>query len=58
MINLENTIEKIFATRRITRDDQQRLMHWFSKENLSVEDKHLINRVHEALIQGRLRVVD
>lgn len=58
MVNLETTIEKIFATRRITRNDQQLLMCFFSQGNLSSTDKDLLDRVYEALNQGRLRVVD
>ncbi|MEM1278556.1 MAG: hypothetical protein AAGG53_00760 [Cyanobacteria bacterium P01_H01_bin.152] len=58
MVNLEATIEKIFATRRITRHDQQVLMYSFSQGGLSPADKDLLDRVYEALNQGRLRVVD
>jgi len=58
MVNLETTIEKIFATRRITRNDQQLLMCLFSQGNLSSTDKDLLDQVYEALNQGRLRVVD
>ncbi|MGD1943080.1 MAG: hypothetical protein ACFB0G_17435 [Leptolyngbyaceae cyanobacterium] len=58
MINLETTIDKIFTTRRITRDDQQRLMCSFLDGGLSPTDKDLLDRVYEALHQGRLRVVD
>jgi hypothetical protein len=58
MASLEKTIEKIFNTRRITRDDQQLLMSLFSKGRLSATDKDLIDRVYEALHQGCLRVVD
>lgn len=58
MASLEKTIEKIFSTRRITRDDQQLLMHLFSQGRLSATDKDLLDRVYEALHQGRLRVVD
>lgn len=58
MINLETTIENIFATRRITRHDQRLLMCLFSQNNLSPADKDLLDRVYDALHQGRLRVVD
>ncbi|MGF1459313.1 MAG: hypothetical protein ACFBSG_09840 [Leptolyngbyaceae cyanobacterium] len=58
MFNLETTIEKIFATRRITRHDQQLLMCSFSQGSLSEAERDLLNRVYEALHQGRLRVVD
>ncbi len=58
MVNLETTIEKIFSTRQITRNDQQILMHLFSQGNLSSSEKALLDRVYDALHQGRLRVVD
>ncbi len=58
MSNLEQTIEHMFATRRLTRRDQQQLMTLFSHRDLSPKDAALINRVYEALSQGRLRVVD
>lgn len=58
MINLETTIDKIFTTRRITRKDQQLLMCLFSQGTLSPNDRDLLDRVYEALNQGRLRVVD
>jgi|GEM_PF-558824 len=58
MINLETTIENIFATRRITRHDQRLLMCLFAQDSLSSTDKDLLDRVYEALHQGRLRVVD
>ncbi len=58
MLDIETTIEKIFATRRITRQDQYALMATLSQGTLTPSDKDLINRVYEALNQGRLRVVD
>jgi hypothetical protein len=58
MTTLEKTIEAMFATRRLTRRDQQMLMTLFSQRDLSANDAALINRVYEALSQGRLRVVD
>ena len=58
MMNIEATIERIFATRQITRSDQQRLMSLFSHNMLTASDKDLIDQIYEALSQGRLRVVD
>ena len=58
MTSLEQAIEKIFATRRITRRDQHMLMSLFSQKDINPSDSDLINRVYEALSQGRLRVVD
>ena len=48
----------MFAARRLTRNDQQQLMAMFSQRDLSPKDAALINRVYDALSQGRLRVVD
>jgi hypothetical protein len=56
--HIEQTIDRIFAARRLTRNDQQLLMAMFSQRNLTPGDAALINRVYEALSQGRLRVVD
>lgn len=58
MSNLEQTIENMFAARRLTRRDQQQLMAMFSQRDLSPGDAALIDRVYEALSQGKLRVVD
>lgn len=58
MLSIETTIERIFSTRRITRQDQYALMSMLSQGALTSSDKDLINRVYEALNQGRLRVVD
>lgn len=58
MDNLEQAIEKIFASRRITRHDQNLIMTAFGQKNLNAADAALINRVYEAISQGRLRVVD
>ena len=57
-INIEQTIDRIFAARRLTRHDQRMLMNWFSHRSLTPNDAAQINRVYEALSQGRLRVVD
>jgi hypothetical protein len=56
---LEAVLERIFATRRITRQDQQLLMSAFiSKESLNAEDQPHIGRVFDALRRGLLKVVD
>ncbi len=55
---LERTIEELFASRQLTRRDQEKLMSLFSQRDLSANDAMLINRVYDALSQGRLRVVD
>ncbi len=58
MTTPEQVIEEIFAKRRLTRRDQQMIMAMFSKRALSAKEADLINRIYEALSQGRLRVVD
>lgn len=58
MSTLERAIEQMFTARRLTRRDQQMIMTLFAKRDLSPTDADLINRVYEALSQGRLRVVD
>lgn len=58
MSTLERAVEQMFATRRLTRRDQQMIMAMFAKQDLSSTDADLINRVYEALSQGRLKVVD
>lgn len=56
--SVEEMVAKIFATRRITRADQSVLMAMFSGNNISANDKMLINQIYDALNQGRLRVVE
>lgn len=58
MISIEEAVEKILASRRITRYDQRLLMSLYSNSGLSDSDAALLNRVYEALNQGRLRVVE
>ncbi|MDJ0706004.1 MAG: hypothetical protein QNJ46_22265 [Leptolyngbyaceae cyanobacterium MO_188.B28] len=58
MHSIDQTIDKIFSTRRITRYDQHLLMTLFSQGDISDSDKALINRVYEALTQGQLKVVE
>lgn len=58
MNNLEQAIESIISNRRLTRKDQHLLMSVFARKDLSPTDAALINRIHEALSQGRLRIVD
>ncbi|MEO0535675.1 MAG: hypothetical protein AAF215_17605 [Cyanobacteria bacterium P01_A01_bin.123] len=57
MMSITEAVEKIFATRRITRYDQRLLMSLYSS-GLSDNDAALLNRVYEELNQGRLRVVE
>jgi hypothetical protein len=56
---LEQTIQRIFATRKITRHDQRLLMDMLSNQMvISPQMVDLINSVHAALYRGLLRVVD
>ncbi|MBK1986307.1 hypothetical protein A0J48_001855 [Sphaerospermopsis aphanizomenoides BCCUSP55] len=57
--NLEPILERIFANRRITRQDQQIMMSsLLSKEGLSEENILQINKVFDALKRGLIKVVD
>jgi hypothetical protein len=58
MQSIEEMVAKIFATRRITRTDQMKLMTMFTQGGISANDEMLINQIYEALNQGRLRVVE
>ncbi len=58
MSTLERAIEQMFAARRLTRRDQQMIMSLLTQRDLSSTDSDLINRVYEALSQGRLQVVE
>lgn len=55
---IETIVTQILKTRRLTRQDQQVIMTEFSRENLSVVHRDLINKVYEALSKGMLKVVD
>ncbi|TAE60565.1 MAG: hypothetical protein EAZ76_01445 [Nostocales cyanobacterium] len=57
--NIEAILERIFANRRITRQDQNIMMsNLMAQEGLS--EKHLmqINQVFDALKRGMIKVVD
>jgi len=58
MYSLEATVEKILSTRRITRQDQHLLMMLGNRHQLNHQDVMLIDRIYDALHQGRLRVID
>ena len=58
-IEVEKLIERIFKFRQITRLDQELLMsNLLAKDALSDTEYQLVNRVFDALQQGRLNVVD
>lgn len=57
--SIEQLVEHIFSTRRITRVDQERFMSTLlSKKALSTTEQVQINRVFDALRSGLIRVVD
>ncbi|MGB3494547.1 MAG: hypothetical protein WBA57_17600 [Elainellaceae cyanobacterium] len=56
--SLEDIIARIFLSRRITRQDQQLLMHLGAQAIQDQKALKLINSVFDALRQGLLRVVD
>ncbi|MDG2615392.1 hypothetical protein P7L53_03970 [Thermoleptolyngbya sichuanensis XZ-Cy5] len=56
---LEQIVDHIFATRCISRRDQQSFMRVALGETmLNPKDRALVDRVFEALRRGMLRVVD
>lgn len=57
--HLDQIVERIFASHRITRADQRRFMSaLLSKEAITWDEQNKINRVFDALQRGLLRVVD
>ncbi|WP_422387047.1 hypothetical protein [Anabaena sphaerica] len=57
--NLEAILKRIFANRRITRQDQQIMMsNLLAKEGLSEDNIMQINQVFDGLKRGLIRVVD
>ncbi len=52
---LEKIVERILATRQITRMDQHSLL---TLSNLNAQEKLLINRLFDRLRLGLLKVVD
>lgn len=57
--SLEQITERIFASRRITRADQERFMQaLLGKQALNEAEERQVNRIFDALQSGRLKVVD
>jgi hypothetical protein len=57
--NIDAILERIFANRRITRQDQNIMMsNLMSQEGLSEENIMRINQVFDALKRGIIKVVD
>jgi peptidoglycan hydrolase CwlO-like protein len=58
-LNIEQMVNKITASGRISRADQQQFMATLlSKTKISSKEEALVNRIFELLRAGRLRVVD
>lgn len=58
-MNLQDVVAHVFASRTITRADQHCFMSMaYATSQISREEKVLVDRVFDALRQGRLRVVD
>lgn len=56
---IDDLIDQIITSRRITRADQERFMSLLmSKASLTEHEQLQINRVFDALRSGRIRVVD
>ncbi len=55
-LNIEQTLEQILASRKITLNDQRWLISLCFEGSLSCQQEHLVNRVYEAL-RNRLLVV-
>lgn len=56
---LEELVNRIFSSRKITRNDQQRLMTLLlSKDSLSVEENSYIDQVFDRLRKGLIHVTD
>lgn len=55
---IDQLVEQILRSRKITRDDQRQLMTLFAQASLDSQESSLVQRIHEALSRGLLRVVD
>jgi len=57
--SIEQVIERIFSTRRITRADQEQFMRlMLSKNVLSDAEKRQVSRIFDGLRTGLVRVID
>ena len=57
--SLENLISNILSCRRITRESQRILMaSLLNKAQLNSNEQAQVDKIFEAITQGRLRVVD
>jgi hypothetical protein len=56
---IDEVVERIFTTKRITRTDQSRFMSvLLSKDSLSKTERTQIDRVFDGLRSGLIKVVD
>jgi hypothetical protein len=53
--SLEQIVDRILASRQITRQDQYRLL---SLQSVTMQEQALINRLFDRLRMGLIRVVD
>lgn len=58
LMPIDQLVEQILRSRKITRDDQRQLMTLFAQASLDSQESSLVQRIHEALSRGLLRVVD
>ena len=59
VMSLEELVNRIFSSRKITRNDQRRLMNLLlSKDSLSVEEHSYIDQVFDRLRKGLIHVTD
>lgn len=57
--SLEELVNRIFSSRKITRNDQRRLMNLLlSKDSLSLEEHCYIDQVFDRLRKGLIHVTD
>ncbi|HEY9708164.1 MAG TPA: hypothetical protein V6D48_08160 [Oculatellaceae cyanobacterium] len=56
-LNIDQTLEQILASRKITLNDQRWLISLCFEGSLSLQQEYLVNQVYEALRNGLLLVV-
>ena len=56
-LNIEQTLEQILASQKITLNDQRWLISLCFEGSLSLQQEYLVNQVYEALRNGLLLVV-
>jgi hypothetical protein len=56
-LSIEQTLEQILTSRKITSKEQRWLISVCFTDSLSYQQEHLINQVYEALRNGLLAVI-